>query len=69
MNKNLTLEINKIIHDELIPIQQQLKSYEQLANGEFRFTTKQFKKAIKSIQKVIDLLREIGGTNENQNHF
>ena len=52
-------EISDLIHDELIPCQQVFKSYEQLAGNGFRFNTKEFRKCIACIQRVIDTAREL----------
>jgi hypothetical protein len=51
-------EISRVIHEELIPIQQSFKSYEQLAsNGSYHFDPKIFRKCCLKIQEVIDILR------------
>ena len=50
-------EINGIIHKELIPIQQMFRSYEHLANGNFRFDPKIFRKCVLKIEEVIEILR------------
>ena len=51
--------LDELIHSELLPTQQTFKSYEQLAQGDFRFSPKIFKKCALSIQKVIDAAREL----------
>jgi hypothetical protein len=53
-------ELDKIIHNDLLPIQQAFKSYEQLAcNGCFRFDPKIFRKCSLKIQLVIDTARQL----------
>lgn len=51
-------EVMKCLH-ELVAIQQTFKSYERLANGEYRFHASQFKKAALKIQEVIDMGRHL----------
>ena len=59
-------EINKIIHDELIPIQQIFRSYERLStNSSFHFDGKIFKKCIFKIQDVIEIARRLSGGETN----
>lgn len=50
-------ELNDLIHQRLLPIQQRFLSFEKLANGEFRFEPKHFRKAVEGIQEVIDIAR------------
>jgi len=52
-------ELDKIIHNKLLPLQQRFLSYEKLANGSFYFDGKHFSKAAESIQEVIDIVRDI----------
>lgn len=54
-----SLEIDKIIHQDLIPLQGKFRSWLELANGNFRFEPKTFHKAIEAIQKVIDIARDL----------
>jgi len=55
-----TQEVNKLIHEELLPIQQMFHSYELLANsGMYRFSPSVFKKCAVKIQVVIDNAREL----------
>ena len=55
-----TQEVDKLIHEELLPIQQMFHSYELLANnGMFRFSPSVFKKCAIKIQVVIDNAREL----------
>lgn len=53
-------QINKIIHDELIPIQQMFISFEGLAhNPTFHFKPEQFKKCALKTQVLIDEYRNL----------
>jgi hypothetical protein len=52
-------ELNRIIHSELIPIQNSFKSYQQLAGNGFHFSPEIFKKCIKNIQEVIEITRSL----------
>lgn len=54
-----TLELDKVIHEQLIPLQGKFRSWLELANGNFRFEPKTFHKAIEAIQRVIDIAREL----------
>ena len=55
-------ELNRLIHDDLIPKQQMFKSYEALAGNGFHFSHQIFRKVALSIQEVIDIVRSL--TNE-----
>ena len=53
-------KIDEIIHQELIPIQQAFKSYEQLCqNPSYHFDSKIFRKCCLKIQNVIDTARQL----------
>jgi hypothetical protein len=52
--------IDKIIHEELLPLQQSFKSYEILAvNSSYRFDPKVFRKCAVKVQEVINIAREL----------
>jgi hypothetical protein len=52
--------IVKLIHDELLPIQQMFRSYETLSHNEcFRFNPKIFNKCTLKIQEVILIARDL----------
>ena len=53
-----TLELDKVIHEQLIPLQGKFRSWLELANGNFRFEPKTFHKAIEAIQRVIDIAKQ-----------
>ena len=55
----LKTKIDIIIHRELVPLQQTFRSWEQLANGSFRFDPKTFRKAALKVQEVIDIARQL----------
>jgi len=53
-------EIDKVIHDQLVPLQQMFKSYEQLAHNSFyHISPKVFKKCYVEIQTVINIARDL----------
>jgi len=52
-------ELNKIIHDHLLPIQQSFKSYEKLAGNGFHFSHQIFRKCALHIQEVIEIVKEL----------
>ena len=53
------VDLDKLIHDELLPLRQSFLSYEQLANGSYRFDAKIFRKAAQKVQVVIEIARSL----------
>jgi hypothetical protein len=53
------VDIDKLIHTELLPLRQSFLSYEQLANGSYRFDAKIFRKAAQKVQVVIEIARSL----------
>ena len=53
------VDLDKLIHDELNPLRQSFLSYEQLANGSYRFDAKIFRKAAQKVQVVIEIARTL----------
>jgi hypothetical protein len=51
-------ELDRLLH-ELVSVQQTFKSYEQLANGYFRFSPQQFRKCVVKLQVFIDEARDL----------
>jgi len=51
------VDLDKLIHDDLLPLRQSFLSYEQLANGSYRFDAKIFRKAAQKVQVVIEIAR------------
>lgn len=52
--------INKLIHDEILPIQNMFKSYKQLSyNPAFHFNGGIFDKCIRRCQELIEIAREL----------
>jgi len=53
------VDLDKLIHDDLLPLRQSFLSYEQLANGSYRFDAKIFRKAAQKVQVVIEIARSL----------
>ena len=53
------VDLDKLIHDDLLPLRQSFLSYEQLANGSYRFDAKIFRKAAQKVQVVIEIARTL----------
>jgi len=52
-------ELDRIIHETLLPIKQSFVSYQQLANGNFRFDPKIFRRCAVHIEEVITIVRNL----------
>ena len=52
-------KVSELIHSRLLPLQQMFHSYEKLANGNYRFSSKIFKKCALAIGELIEVARDL----------